>query len=80
MTDLNCDPLIVLIHGLRHVDFKGAVGLTLGTSSRFHFFILVLEERPQNKAALGTLVLDHAELRHDAGSARDHPGCTDQLV
>ena len=34
--NLNGDSLIVLVHGLRHVDFKGAIGLAFGTGSRLN--------------------------------------------
>lgn len=65
---------------LLHVDLKGPLGLTLGAGARLHLLVLGLEERPQHKVTLAAVVLDHAELREDAGAAADHAAGSDQLV
>lgn len=65
---------------LLHVDVEGSLGLALGTRSRLHLLSLRLEERPQHKAALVTVVLDHAELREHASAAADHTTGPDELV
>lgn len=65
---------------LFHVDFKGANRLTLWAGTRLHLLVLGLEERPQDEAALATIVLDHAELRQDPCAARHHTAGSDQLV
>ena len=54
--------------------------MTFRAGSRFDFLVLILEERPEDEAAFGAVVFDHGELRHDAGSARDHAGSANQLV
>ena len=77
---LNGDALVVLVHGLRHVDFEWSVGLTFRASAGFHFLVLILEKWSQNEAAFGTIVFDHGELRHNSGCASDDSGSTDQLV
>ena len=79
-TDLNSDPLVILIHRLSHVDFKGAVGLTFGTRSGFDFLVLILKEGTQDEAALGTVILDHTQLRHNTGCTSNHARGTDQLI
>lgn len=65
---------------LLHVDLEGTLRLTLGTGARLHLLVLGLEKGPQHKATLVTIVLDHAELREDAGAAADHTAGPDQLV
>lgn len=65
---------------LLHVDLEGSLRLALGTRAGLHLLGLRLEERPQHKAALVAVVLDHAELREHAGAAADHPAGPDQLV
>ncbi len=65
---------------LFHVDLKGAQGLTLRTGARLHFLVLGLEEGSQHEVTLVTVVLDHAELREDAGAAAHHAARPDQLV
>lgn len=65
---------------LLHVDVEGSLRLALRTRSRLHLLSLRLEKRPQHKAALVTVVLDHAELREHASAAADHAAGPDQLV
>lgn len=65
---------------LLHVDLKRTLRLTLGTGARLHLLVLGLEKGPQHKVALVTVVLDHAELREDAGAAADNPAGPNQLV
>lgn len=65
---------------LLHVDLEGAQGLTLGTGTRLHLLVLGLEEGSQHEVTLVTVVLDHAELREDAGAAAHHAAGPDQLV
>lgn len=65
---------------LLHVDLEGPQGLTLWTGAWLHLLVLGLEERPQEKVALVTVVLDHAELRQHPCAAGHHSACADQLV
>lgn len=65
---------------LLHVYVEGSLRLALRTRAGFHLLSLRLEERPQHKATLVTVVLDHAELREHASAAADHTTGPDQLV
>lgn len=65
---------------LLHVDVEGSLRLALGTRAGLHLLSLGLEKRPQHKAALVAVVLDHAELRENASAAADHTTGPDQLV
>lgn len=65
---------------LLHVDLEGTLRLTLGAGARLHLLVLGLEKGPQHKVTLATVVLDHAELREDAGAAADNTAGPDQLV
>lgn len=65
---------------LLHVDLKRTLRLTLGTGARLHLLVLGLEKGPQHKLALVTVVLDHSELRENAGAAAHDTAGPNQLV
>ena len=56
------------------------MGLTLGAGSGFDFLVLRLIKRTEYVATLDTVILDHAELRKDAGRARYDSARAHQLV
>lgn len=65
---------------LFHVDFKRSQWLTFGTRAWLDFLVLWLVERPEDKAALVTVVLDDAELRQDPSGTGHHTAGANQLV
>lgn len=63
-----------------HVDLKGTLRLTLWTRAGLHLLVLGLEEGPQHKITLVTVVLDHSQLGENTGAAADNTAGPDQLV
>lgn len=59
---------------------KAVLALALGAGRRLHLCLCVLEERPDEKPALHTVVFNHLQLREDTRAASHHALDHDQLV